>query len=512
MKYLDKKIQLLFSLIKTKKISEAKALNKILISEYPKNEFLYNTLGIILTEEKDFKEAILCYKRGLSINPNFAPIYNNLGNVHRFNKNYKQAENCFKKSIILENKNPEPRNNLGNFYSDMNRNEDAIKSYIDAISVNSDFVPAHFNLGLIYKKIGDSKKSIKHLNISIKLKPLFLKAHRALSDIINYKKNNDHFKVLKKIYEETKIKKLPNVDLLFALGKAHEDTKDFDKAFSFYQEGNKSHRKNINFSIENEKKEISDIKNAFNKKFFSNYTESINLDNTPIFIVGMPRSGTTLVEQILSSHPNVYGGDELNYIPDLVKKYLKNDLNLLNTDSEILRQISNEYIDRLKKLSSDSKKITDKLPMNFKWIGLIKIILPNSKIVHCTRDSRDICLSIFKNFFTSNKMNFAYDIEEICEYYNLYSNMMKYWQTLLPNFIYDINYEKLVKKPKDQIKYLLKECNLDWNDNCLKFYENKRAVQTRSDIQVRQKIYKTSINSWENYRKDLEGPFSKLMI
>ena len=112
MKYLDKKIQLLFSLIKTKKISEAKALNKILISEYPKNEFLYNTLGIILTEEKDFKEAILCYKRGLSINPNFAPIYNNLGNVHRFNKNYKQAENCFKKSIILENKNPEPRNNL----------------------------------------------------------------------------------------------------------------------------------------------------------------------------------------------------------------------------------------------------------------------------------------------------------------------------------------------------------------------------------------------------------------
>ena len=226
----------------------------------------------------------------------------------------------------------------------------------------------------------------------------------------------------------------------------------------------------------------------------------------------MPRSGTTLVEQILSSHPNVFGGDELNYIPDLVKKYLKKDLNLFNTDSEILRQISNEYIDRLKKLSSDSKKITDKLPMNFKWIGLIKIILPNSKIVHCTRDSRDICLSIFKNFFTSNKMNFAYDIKEICEYYNLYSNMMKYWQTLLPNFIYDINYEKLVKKPNDQIKYLLKECNLDWNDNCLKFYENKRAVQTRSDIQVRQKIYKTSINSWKNYRKDLEGPFSKLMI
>jgi hypothetical protein len=109
-------------------------------------------------------------------------------------------------------------------------------------------------------------------------------------------------------------------------------------------------------------------------------------------------------------------------------------------------------------------------------------------------------------------MNFAYDIDEICEYYNLYSNIMKYWHSLLPNFIYDINYEKLVKKPKEQIKYLLKECNLDWNDNCLKFYENKRAVQTRSDIQVRRKIYKTSINLWKNYRKNLESKFKKFNI
>jgi hypothetical protein len=311
---------------------------------------------------------------------------------------------------------------------------------------------------------------------------------------------------------ETKLNKLPNVDLLFALGKAYEDIEDFDKAFLFYQEGNEAYRKNINFSIEKEKKEIKDIKKILNKKFFSNYSKNINLDNTPIFIVGMPRSGTTLVEQILSNHPNVFGGDELNYIPDLVEKYLKNDLNLLNTDSEILKLFSNEYIDRLRKLSNDSRKITDKLPINFKWIGLIKIILPNSKIVHCTRDSRDICLSIFKNLFTSSKMNFAYDIDEICEYYNLYSNIMKYWHSLLPNFIYDINYEKLVKKPKEQIKYLLKECNLDWNDNCLKFYENKRAVQTRSDIQVRRKIYKTSINLWKNYRKNLESKFKKFNI
>ena len=154
--------------------------------------------------------------------------------------------------------------------------------------------------------------------------------------------------------------------------------------------------------------------------------------------------------------------------------------------------------------------MTDKLPINFKWIGFIKLILPNSKIVHCVRNSKDNCLSIFRNYFTNPELNFAYDLKEIISFYNFYYDLMKHWKKTLPKFIIDIKYEDLVNNPKEQIYELLKKCNLEWDANCLKFYNNKRPIKTASDTQARKKIYKGSINSWKNYEKDLKLIFRKL--
>ena len=168
------------------------------------------------------------------------------------------------------------------------------------------------------------------------------------------------------------------------------------------------------------------------------------------------------------------------------------------------------YINDLKKISNNSRKITDKLPINFKWIGLIKLILPNSKIIHCFRNPRDNCFSIYKNYFTGKKLNFAYDLNNIVQFYLLYNDLMKYWHKNLTNFIYDIKYEDLIESPDKEIKKLLKFCKLPWNDSCLKFYNNMRPIKTASDIQVRSKIYKSSINSWKNHEKDLVKYFKKL--
>ena len=154
--------------------------------------------------------------------------------------------------------------------------------------------------------------------------------------------------------------------------------------------------------------------------------------------------------------------------------------------------------------------VSDKLPINFKWIGLIKLILPNSKIVHCIRNPKDNCLSIFKNFFPNKNLNFAYNFEEISVFYNLYDDLMKYWENVLPKFVIDIKYEDLIKNPKQQISGLLKKCNLSWNDKCLKFYNNKRPIKTASDVQARKKIYKSSIDLWKNYEKYLNDFFVKL--
>ena len=189
----------------------------------------------------------------------------------------------------------------------------------------------------------------------------------------------------------------------------------------------------------------------------------------------MPRSCTTLVEQILSSHPKVYGADEVEFIPDLVNKNF-GDKNLslffeeiVNFDKNNLKKIGDEYIAKIKDISNGSERVTDKLPTNFLYIGFIKLILPKSKIVHCYRNSKDNCLSIFKNLFSSGKIKFAYEMGEIVDYYNLYNDLMKYWDNLLPNFIFDLKYENLISDTKDEIKNLLNYCDLDWSNDCLDF-------------------------------------------
>jgi len=513
---LKRKINLLINLYKSKKLSEATLLSKELISTYPKVVFLYNILGLILTDQGKIEEAIKIYEKGIKIKPDYAGIYNNLGNIYKLKENYSKAENYYKKSINLDNKLADPHNNLGNLYRTLNKHKKAIVCYKNAININPKYFTAHYNLGITYKSIGKFKEAKIYLKESVKLNTYFYTAHRILSQITSYTLTNDHFKLLKKLHEDPKIGTEHKTELVFALGKASEDVKNFDQAFQYYTEGNDLRRKEIVFSKRRENEEFDNIKKFFNKNLFEKFKKFGNLDLTPIFIIGMPRSGTTLVEQILSNHPKVFGGDELNLLPDLVNKYFYNKgrklflKDIVNINKEKLKKIGQEYISELKKISCNSERVTDKLPINFKWVGLIKLLLPNSKVIHCVRNSRDNCLSIFKNYFANKELNFAYNLDELSGYYNLYCNLMKYWNSTLLNFVIDIKYEKLVKNPEQQIRNLLKACNLQWNDNCLKFYNNKRAIKTASDVQARKKIYKSAIDSWKNYDDYLNDFFQKL--
>ena len=515
MEKLQKKIQILLNLYKSKKLFDAENFAQNLINENTNVVFLYNVLGLILTEQNKLDDAIRCYEKGIKIDPNYAMIYNNLGSIYKYKENYKEAESYYKKSIELNSKIPEPYNNLGNLYVLLNKYKEGIIFYNKAVNLNPKFFVAHYNLGIAYKSIGKFDDARKHLKESIKLNPNLYTAHRSLSLVTKYKKKDNHFKVLKKIYENIKVDNLQKTELSFALGKAYEDIKDYKKAFKYYNEGNNLRRNKINFSIINEKKEFYMIKKFFNKKLFDKYNKFGNPDNTAIFILGMPRSGTTMIEQILSSHPDVFGGDELDFLQNLAKKYFYNKegsffKNNDNLNKEDLKKISQEYIKRLKSLSNNSERVTDKLPVNFKLIGLIKLILPNSKIIHCVRNPKDICFSIFKNYFVNRNLNYAYNLNEITEYFILYKDLMDYWKNTFTDFIFDIKYEKIIINPEFHIRNLLKECNLSWNENCLKFYKNDRVIKTASDSQARKKFYKTSINSWKNFKNDLDNSFQKL--
>ena len=232
----------------------------------------------------------------------------------------------------------------------------------------------------------------------------------------------------------------------------------------------------------------------------------------------MPRSGTTLVEQILSNHPKVFGGDERDFITDLLKENFGKKIDdlkiffegVIDFDKKVFKDIGNKYVRKMLNISNKSERSTDKMPENFFWIGFIKLILPNSKIIHCYRNSRDNCLSIFKNHFPGGKINYSYDMEKIVDYYNLYSDLMRHWHHLLPDFIFNIKYENLISNPNNEIHNLLDFCKLDWNNDCLNSHNNKRIVKTASDVQARNKIYSTSVDLWMNYEKYLQKHFSKL--
>ncbi|MDC0059670.1 sulfotransferase [Pelagibacteraceae bacterium] len=515
MQNLQKKIQNLLNLYSEKDLYKAADICADVIKEYPNEVFLYNFLGKVLTDQGKHNEAIIAYNKGIEVNPNYPMIYNNLGLIYKNKNNYHKAEIYYKKAISLQEKIPDPCNNLANLYFSQNRYKEAEKYYKESIKADPKYFYSHYNLGNLYKNSGKISYAKKHYAESIKLNNSFTAAHKAISTIHKYKKNDKHLKILEKLFSNPLIKR--KTEVAFALGKAFEDIKDYKISFNYYKQANDLRRKEISFSIEKEKIEFEKIKRLFNKKLFKLKNKSSNFDKTAIFIVGLPRSGTSLIEQILSSHPDVFGAGELNAFPDIIEKYfsLNNNLNTLekkkDTKLNNINAIADEYVNYLKNISNNSKKVTDKLPINFKWIGFIKLILPNSKIIHCVRSSKDNCFSIYKNYFPGEQLNFGYNLSELCSFYNLYKDLMTYWKNLFPKFIYDIEYENLLNNPKPEITNLLKKCNLTWNKKCLEFYKNKRTVKTVSDVQVRKKLYKTSINLWKHYEDELKNSFKMLL-
>jgi len=520
MENLKKSILLAVEAYNAGNLSKAEESAKKLIIANPKVVFLYNFLGLISVELKKNDVALEYYQKGIKLDPNFALIYNNMGLLFANNKNDPvKAEAYYKKSISLDKKIPEPHNNLGSLYKSLDRFEESIESYKKAISINANFSYSYHNLGNVYMTIGNFSEAKINFKIAIEKDPNYANSHRSLSRLIKYTTAEHHLKQMYQAYEKLKPKNIENrVNLCFALGKANEDICEFNKSFTFYNEANVTQRKNINFSIKDVKERVLEIKESFTEEIYKKYNGCGYLDSSPIFIVGMPRSGTTLVEQIVSNHPKVFGCDEQEFIPEILNKNFKNhNLNLffkdiVEFDKNNLKVFGKQYIDKINNISKSNIRTTDKLPENFFWIGFIKLILPKSKIIHCKRNSRDNCFSIYKNHFPSGKINYSYNLAEIVEYYNQYNNLITFWKTMLSDFIYDLDYEKLVLNPNVEIKKLINFCDLDWNDNCLNFHNNKRSVRTASDVQARSKLYNSSINSWKNYEKYLSNDFIKLPV
>jgi hypothetical protein len=293
----------------------------------------------------------------------------------------------------------------------------------------------------------------------------------------------------------------------FALGKCLEDLGDHDRAFPHFIEGCKLKRSSINYDSAQMTRRFNDVMRVFDRATIARLRGGGNPSAVPLFVLGMPRSGTTLLEQIIASHPEVHGAGE---ITDLLKIAWKSPDsaypgNILALDQATLSKWGDDYVAGLRKRAPDAPHITNKMPENFVFIGLIHLMLPNARIIHVNRNPVDTCLSCFKTLFNSG-LDHTYDLAELGQYYVDYARLMDHWRDVLPAGAFlDVQYEDIVADQETQARRLIDFCGLEWNDACINFHKHKRSVRTASLAQVRQPIYKSSVERWRAYEKYL-GP------
>ena len=510
---MDKKLELINSeinnlniLSKMNNIDEIIKRSSILIKKYPQIQIFYNFLGSSLEKKNKIYDAVIIYSKSLEIDPKNIFALVNLGRISRLINDYTKSEELLKKALDLEPENLFAQLNYGELKIEQNNFEEAISIFEKIYKKNQNFQNIVMRLGNTYSIIGEFKKAEEYFSIASKKTPEIFAADYRVSNIINYSERKDHQKLLLEKLNNKKFDKLNKYPLFFALAKSYEDQKNYDQASKFIEIANKERNKLV---VGNPLRYEEFFLNK-NKDFFSNINikEISNNDfykKKLLFIVGLPRSGTTLLHQILSAHSETYGVGESIILNVFFFKNLMNDNFLKNLkieskiDLEYFKEISLELGKNYDYFNLNKIKI-DKAPSNFFWIGFISLLFPDSKIIHIKRNIKDNCLSIYKNLFGGNKTEWTYDVKNIQQYVKIYRQMMDFWKIKFDKKIYEINYEDLVESQEIEIRNLLNFCDLKFEQKCLEHHKSKNPIKTVSINQSRKPIYKDSIESNLKYK------------
>ncbi|HIF19238.1 MAG TPA: sulfotransferase family protein, partial [Gammaproteobacteria bacterium] len=480
-------------------------------------------LGDTLRELGQLDEAVKCYEKVISIKADSADAHNNLGVSLKILGQLDEAVKCYEKAISIEVDFVEAHNNLAVALQQLGQHDKAIKCYKTALAIKPDYDEAHNNLGLAYQQLGQINDSINQYEKAIASNPDYSDAYYNLSYLKKYSANDPQITKMKTLLSESKLSLLDRINLCFALAKVNENLDNQDELFKYLHEANRLHKQELNYSFDKKQKFIKIIKEIFNKNppNIEQYLSSEPSTFKPIFIVGMPRSGSTLVEQIMSSHHAVHGAGELYNLTKIIGRIVSDNLtqgsdiastsigdkkinfsNAYSIPEKAFLSIREQYLDVLSNLNVPESVITDKYPMNFLYIGFILMAFPEAKIVHMKRDARAICWSIYSNYLRG--LDFGNDFEDLAGFYGLYTDLMDFWHQLFPGKIYDMCYEDLTTNQEEETRKLLQYCELDWDENCLSFHKNKRTVATASAFQVRQKIYQGSSENWKKHESYLQ--------
>ncbi len=467
-------------------------------------------LGILQMEQNRLVDAEKSFRRALEIDPRSAKNRSSLGLVLRNMGKLGAAQSEFEAALELDSELTPVMHNLGNLALDQNRLEYARQLHEQVVVLKPESAEAHRNLGVTLAVVGAPADAEKSYLRALEIEPGHGDTFYRLSEVKTFRENDSFLYKIEALIDSGDCTAKKLAYLHYAVGKAYADIGDSEKSFTHYARGATAKRSTINYEIDKDEKLFDAIADTFSREYIANIASAGLDNNAMIFVLGMPRSGTTLVEHILSSHSAVFGAGERFDIERLVDggNNFKNDLFpnwVSNLSHEEFSQIGGSYWQGLQEYSSDVLRIIDKMPNNFQFAGFIYGILSGAKIIHVKRNPLDTCVSCFTHLF-EDAQNFSYDLEELGRFYCAYEKLMRHWQEILPgNFFLEVNYEDIVKNPEATIKSMLDHCNLEWDPACLAFHQTKRAVPTASLVQVRQPIYNSAMGRWKIYKNHL-GP------
>jgi tetratricopeptide (TPR) repeat protein len=372
-----------------------------------------------------------------------------------------------------------------------------------------------YELGIVERVAGNIERSNDLIRQSLVLRPDFPAGIRTLGVDHKYAYGDDEFKRLNKVAAGlTDMSSEDQVQIHYALGKAFDDVGEYDAAFAHYGIGGGKKRKLETYNEKSNARMFQIMEKLVNRDFFATNKQRGCDSDVPVFILGMPRSGTSLLEQILSSHPDTFGAGELKIMTGVIENIAIGETRLRLNDVEAAFPYDDNasyeargrrYVEQLKRLAPhEYKRIVDKMPGSFNFVGLIRAILPNAKIIHSQRHPVETCLSCYRIHFAEGHQ-WTYNLRELGRYYRRYWRLMQHWREALPGVMFEARYEDTVADVEGQARRVIDFLGLPWTDDCLKFYETERPVKTASASQVRRPIYTTSVNRWKKYEKYL-GP------
>lgn len=474
----------------------------------PKNRDAYNNIGLLLHDLGELGLAKHYFSKAISVDAQFFVSHHNLADLYVKLGDFRSAISHYKIAISIEPRHRESYLNLSNVYYQLGQSKDALEYINEAIRADESFAGSYHNKGNILLATGRFADAEVQFRTAIKLSPVAVSSHFALSNLISYTLDDPHLLTMEDLEKRNVISNADKCYLFSGLAKAYEDCGFISKSFAYYKKSNDNRKSYLRYDIERDKTIFGRVHHTLGEfAKFSKWSSSKSFQCSPIFIIGMPRSGTTLLEQLLSNHSEVAGAGELE-LAGMFGGNLSLGQEIINSDT--LEEFRASYLTKISDIAGQYLYVIDKMPQNFLFVPLLCTALPEAKIIHITRDARAACWSNYKHLFSSDSLGYTFDLTDTVTYFTMYYDWMQQVNSVFGDRIINIRYEDLIKEPELTLRKVCNDIMLGWEENCLNYLGNSKQIKTASAIQVRKGIYSGSNKGWKKFEPFLANAFARL--